>query len=103
MEKLISETKFSPVAMLSRRKMVQHGICDEQALRKQGCRQTSKTNGTDRPNWSTPVFRHTSKISRLVLRVFKHCFRKPASHKLCQRQLRPMLLAYLLSNWTPLP
>ena len=83
------------VAMLLHRKMGQHGIVDEKALRKQDRRQTSETDGTDRPDWSTPVFRYTSKVSRQVLRFFKHCFHKPASQALYETQLRPMLLAYL--------
>jgi len=83
------------VAMLLQRKMGQHGIADEKALRKQDRRQSSVTDGTDRPDWSTPVFRYTSKVSRQVLRFFKHCFHKPASQALYQRQLWPMLLAYL--------
>jgi hypothetical protein len=83
------------VAMLLHRKMGQHGVEDEKALRKQDRRQTSETDGTDRPDWSTPVFRYTSKVSRQVLRFFKHCFHKPASQALYEGQLRPMLLAYL--------
>ncbi len=83
------------VAMLLHRKMGQHGIEDEKALRKQDRRQTSETDGTDRPDWSTPVFRYTSKVSRQVLRFFKHCFHKPASQALYEGQLRPMFLAYL--------
>ena len=65
------------------------------ALRKQDRRQTSNTDGTDRPDWTTPVFRYTSKVSRQVLRFFKHCFHKPASQALYEAQLRPLLLAYL--------
>jgi hypothetical protein len=83
------------VAMLLHRKMGAHGVADEKALRKQDRRQTSETDGTDRPDWSMPVFRYTSKVSRQVLRFFKHCFHKPASLALYDSQLRPMLLAYL--------
>ena len=83
------------VAMLLHRKMGRFGVEDEKALQKQDRRQTSKTDGTDRPDWSTPVFRYTSKVSRQVLRFFKHCFHKPASRALYDGQLRPMLLAYL--------
>jgi hypothetical protein len=83
------------VALLLHRKMGRHGVEDEKALRKQDRRQTSKTDGTDRPDWSAPVFRYTSKVSRQVLRFFKHCFHKPASRALYEGQLRPMLLAYL--------
>ncbi len=83
------------VAMLLHQKMGQHGIVDEKALRKQDRRQNSATDGTDRPDWSTPVFRFTSKVSRQVLRFFKHCFHKPTSQALYETQLRPMLLVYL--------
>jgi hypothetical protein len=83
------------VALLLHRRMGQHGIADEKALRKQDRRQTSATDGTDRPDWSTPVFRYTSKVSRQVLRFFKHCFHKLASQALYEAQLRPLLLAYL--------
>ena len=83
------------VALLLHRKMGRHGVEDEKALRKQDRRQTSETDGTDRPDWSTPVFRYTSKVSRQVLRFFKHCFHKPAAQTLYERELRPMLLAYL--------
>ena len=83
------------VALLVHHRMGQHGIVDEKALRKQARRQTSKTDGTDRPDWTASVFRYTSKVSRQVLRFFKHCFHKPASQALYEAQLRPLLLAYL--------
>jgi len=83
------------VAMLLQRKMGEYGIEDEKAFQKQERRQSSKTDGTDRPDWTAPVFRYTSKVSRQVLRFFKHCFHKPASQALYEGQLRPMLLAYL--------
>jgi hypothetical protein len=83
------------VALLVHHRMGQHGIVDEKALRKQARRQTSATDGTDRPDWTAPVFRYTSKVSRQVLRFFKHCFHKPASQALYEAQLRPLLLAYL--------
>ena len=83
------------VAILLHRKMGQHGVEDEKALRKQDRRQTSTTDGTDRPDWTAPVFRYTSKLSRQVLRFFKYCFHQPASQALYERQLRPLLLAYL--------
>lgn len=74
------------------------GFNDEKALRKQDKRQAAPTDqpdGTDRPDWSIPVFRYTSKVSSQVLRFFKHCFLKPASPALYERELRPMLMAYL--------
>ena len=75
--------------------MGQHGIADAKSLRQQDRRQSSETDGTDRPDWSTPIFRYTSKVSRQVQRFLKHCFHKPASQALYESQLRPMLLAYL--------
>jgi hypothetical protein len=74
------------------------GFNDVKALRKQDKRQAAPTDqpdGTDRPDWTVPVFRYTSKVSRQVLRFFKHCFLKPASPALYERELRPMLMAYL--------
>jgi hypothetical protein len=58
------------VAMLLHCKIGQHGVEEEKALRKQDRRQTSETDGTDRPDWSAPVFRYTSKVNRQVLRFF---------------------------------
>jgi len=52
-------------------------------------------DGTDRPDWTVPLFRYTAKVSRQVLRFFKHCFLKPASPGLYERELGPMLKAYL--------
>jgi hypothetical protein len=71
---------------------------DEKALRRQDRRQAKSPelpDGTDRPDWTAPLFRYTSKVSRQVLRFFKHCFLKPASQALYERELRPMLMAYL--------
>lgn len=86
------------IAILLHTTMGQHGVADEKALKKQHKRQTAKPDapdGTDRPDWTVPLFRYTSKVSRQVLRFFKHCFLKPASPGLYQSELRPMLLAYL--------
>lgn len=74
------------------------GIVDEKSLNKQDRRQAKgpeSADGTDRPDWTAPFFRQTSKVSRQVLRFFKFCFLKRASPELYQRELRPMLLAYL--------
>ena len=74
------------------------GDADEKALAKQDRRQsasTDDTDGTDRPDWTAPLFRYTSKVSRQVLRFFKHCFHKKASQRLYDAELRPMLRAYL--------
>jgi hypothetical protein len=86
------------IAIMLHTTMGQHGIADEKALKKQDQRQAAQPDapdGTDRPDWTTPLFRYTSKVSRQVLRFFKHCFLKPASPELYHRELRPMLLAYL--------
>ena len=42
-----------------------------------------------------PLFRYTTKVSRQVLRFFKLCFLKTASPGLYERELEPMLQAYL--------
>jgi hypothetical protein len=71
---------------------------DEKALRKQDKRQAARyrdPDGTDRPDWAASLYRFTTKLSRQVLRFFQNCFDKTASPELYQRQLRPMLLAYL--------
>ena len=61
-------------------------------------RQNAKVDdpdGSDRPDWTLPLFRYTAKVSRQVLRFFKLCFLKPASPALYERELRPLLVAYL--------
>jgi hypothetical protein len=40
-------------------------------------------------------YSYTAKVSRQVLRFFKQCFLKPASPALYERELRPLLMAYL--------
>jgi hypothetical protein len=74
------------------------GLSDTKALRRQAHRQAKspeQPDGTDRPDWTVPLFRYTAKVSRQVLRFFKHCFLKPASPALYERELRPLLMAYL--------
>lgn len=68
---------------------------DPKALDKQAARQSSQADGTDRPDWTLPWFRFTSKISRQVLRFFRACFLKPASQALYNAELKPLLMAYL--------
>jgi len=71
---------------------------DEKALRKQDRRQqglADRAVGTERPAWSAPLYRYTSKLSRQVLRFFQLAFLKPASPQLYETQLRPLLMAYL--------
>lgn len=83
------------VALLVHRRMGQYGIEDEKAFRKQDRRQTSATDEADRPDWNTPVFRYTAKVSRQALRFFKRCVHRPASQALYEAQLRLFFLAYL--------
>ena len=90
------------VALLLHRMMGTQGVEDEKALQKQDRRQTSETDGTDRPDRATPIFRYTSKVSRQVLRFFKHGFHKPASQVLYDARLRPLLLACYIRSRTPL-
>jgi len=71
---------------------------DDKALRKQDKRQAARyrdPDGTDRPLWTAPLYRFTTKLSRQVLRFFQNCFDRIASPELYQRQLRPMFEAYL--------
>ena len=75
-----------------------HGSRDIKSLRRQARRQVKaphQPDGTDRPMWTVALFRCTSKVSRQVLRFFKHCFLRPAAPALYQRELRPLLMAYL--------
>ena len=59
--------------------MGRHGVEDGEALRKQDGRETSQTDGTDRPDRSAPLFRCTSKVSRQVVRFVKHGLNNPAA------------------------
>ena len=86
------------VAMLLAHTLGSDGLTDTKALRRQARREAKRPDqpdGTDRPAWTVPLFRYTAKVSRQVLRFFKHCFLKPASPALYERELRPMLMAYL--------
>ncbi|MBU1962840.1 MAG: transposase [Gammaproteobacteria bacterium] len=86
------------IAILLQETMGEQGIVDEKSLKKQDKRQAGSAesaDGTDRPDWTAPLFRYTSKVSRQVLRFFRFCFLKRASPELYQRELRPMLLVYL--------
>lgn len=86
------------VAMMLANTLGDDGLSDTKALHRQARRQAKRPeqpDGTDRPDWTAPLFRYTAKISRQVLRFFKHCFLKPASPALYERELRPLLLAYL--------
>jgi len=62
------------VAMLLQCKMGNQGVGDEKSLKKQDLRQTSETDGTDRPEWTTPIFRYPRKSSWTGCRV-RHIFR----------------------------
>jgi hypothetical protein len=59
------------IALLLHQALGAQGSQDEKALKKQDRRQRSTTDGTDRPDWTVPLFRWTSKISRQVWRFFK--------------------------------
>ncbi len=86
------------VAILLHARLGAAGAQDEKAWAKQEKRQKAKLedpDGTDRPDWTVPLFRYTAQVSRQVLRFFKHCFLKPASPGLYERELGPMLKAYL--------
>ena len=86
------------VTLLLHTRLGDTGAQDVKALAKQEKRQKAKVDdpdGTDRPDWTVPLFRSTAKVSRQVLRFFKHCFLKPASPGLYERELAPMLRAYL--------
>ena len=86
------------VAMMLANTLGSDGLTDTKALRRQARRQAKhpdQPDGTDRPDWTVPLFRYTAKVSRQVLRFFKHCFLKPASPALYERELRPLLMVYL--------
>ena len=86
------------VAMMLAKTFGDDGLTDTKALRRQARRPAKapeQPDGTDRPDWTVPLFRYTAKVSRQVLRFFKHCFLKPASAALYERELRPLLMAYL--------
>jgi hypothetical protein len=86
------------VTLLLHTRLGDTGAQDVKALAKQEKRQKAKVDdpdGTDRPDWTVPLFHFTAKVSRQVLRFFKHCFLKPASPGRYERELAPMLRAYL--------
>jgi len=71
------------------------GIGDEKALAKQDLRRAEARREDEPPPWTARAYRYPSKISRQVLRFLRHCFLKKPSHMLYERQLKPMLMAYL--------
>ncbi|MFZ1537035.1 MAG: hypothetical protein WAT23_06605, partial [Chromatiaceae bacterium] len=74
------------------------GAQEAKAWAKQEQRQQAKLDhpdGTDRPDWTVPLFRYTAKVSRQVLRFFKLCFLKTGPPGLYVRELGPILKAYL--------
>ena len=81
------------VAMLVYNKAGKDESHDEKSITKQVKRQTSLTDGTDRPDWSLPIFPFTTKVSRQVLRLFKQCLFKISSPAYYRAQLKPMLLS----------
>ena len=67
------------VAILLHTRLGAAGAHDEKAWAKQEKRQKAKRedpDGTDRPDWTVPLFRYTAKVSRQVLPFFKLCFLK---------------------------
>ncbi len=78
--------------------LVTVGAQDAKVLVKQDKRQKAKLDdpdGKDRPDWTVLQFRATAEVSRQVLRFFKHRFLKPASPGRYERELGPLLQAYL--------
>lgn len=76
--------------------LTQHACTDDEKSReKQEAREAGKDGGTDRPEWTEAIYRHTSRLSRQVLRFFEFCYDKIASPRLYERELRPMLMAYI--------
>jgi Transposase DDE domain len=82
------------IALVLQQTLGTEGSRDIKSLRRQ-VKAPHQPDGTDRPLWTAPVFRYTSKVSRQVLRFFKHCFLRPATPGLYQAELRPSLMAYL--------
>ncbi|MDP5209570.1 hypothetical protein [Microbulbifer sp. 2205BS26-8] len=69
---------------------------DEKSLKKQSDRIDQKyIKEGQRILWYAFFYRATSKVSRQMIRFLKNCFCKIASDRLYERQLRPMLQAYL--------
>lgn len=78
------------VAILLHTRLGITGAQDEKAWAKQEKRQKAKVDDpddTDRPDWTVSQLRYTAKMSRHVLRFFKHGFLKPASPGLYEREL----------------
>ena len=76
-------------------KMGKNCFHDEKALQKQVIRQSTDYDSTDRLLRTLSVYRYTSKVSKQVVRFLKYNFSKTASQILYDKQLKPMLLAYL--------
>ena len=77
------------VAILLHTRLGAAGAHDVKAWAKQEKRQQAKLedpDGTDRPDWTVPLFRYPAKVSRQVLRFFKLWFLKTASPGLYERE-----------------
>lgn len=83
------------VAVLIQNKAGKFGVEDEKSLHKQLQRHDQISDTTDRPDWSIPMFRHITKLTRQVIRFLRFNLHKTTSHKLYESQLWPMLLKYL--------
>jgi hypothetical protein len=80
------------VAILLHTRLGAAGAQDAKALVKQDKRQQAKLDdpdGTDRPDWTVPLFRYAAQVSRQVLRFYKSCFLNTASPGLYERELGP--------------
>jgi len=83
------------IAVLIENKAGKFGIEDEKSLRKQLQRHNRISDTTDRPDWTIPMFRHITKLTRQVIRFLRFNLHKKSSHKLYKQQLWPMLLSYI--------
>jgi hypothetical protein len=83
------------VAMLLNEKMEDWGISDEKALKKREKRIEQNQAEFVPMMWFSDLYRYTAKVSRQALRFLKYCFYKKSSHRLYERQLKPMLLRYI--------
>ena len=68
---------------------------DDKSQQKQSRRAAGRDGGTDRPAWSEPLYRFTTRLSKQVLRFFRCCYRQRMSPRLIDGQLRPLLQCYM--------
>ena len=83
-------------ALFSKHHQDSFNIGDEKCFNKQDVLSAHQTKVCGERNpWYRSVYRAASKISRQVIRFLKMCFLTKASHKVYERQLKPLLLMYL--------